>query len=253
MNHLTTLLQNYRRALNHATIIYSSNDETSEYLKKRMKKGQLSKLSQMTELCIDDSYLRDREQLRHVTQDTVHIIVSGRLMYRKGLMVLFDALLQMKTEQSYVVDVYGDGVQREELKSYVNNNGLDDRVVFHGKVSFQEMQECYKNADIYVLPSLRETTGTALLEAMANKLPVISFKQNGAKYVVEDDAGILVRLGTTEETVAGLAQAIQKLIESPELRMNYGDNAYKKVREKYTWSKRVEMMDGVYRAISDSN
>lgn len=253
MNHLTTMLPSYRRALNYATVVYSSNDETTEYLKKRMKNGQLSKLSQMTELCIDDLYLQDREHLRHITKDTVHIIVSGRLMYRKGLMVLFDELLQLKTEQPYIVDIYGDGVQREELKNYVNDTGLDNRVVFHGKVAFQEMQECYKNGDIYVLPSLRETTGTALLEAMANKLPVISFMQNGAKYVVGDDAGILVELRTTEETVAGLAQAIKTLIENPDLRINYGNNAYKKVQDKYTWSKRVEMLDSVYRAISESN
>ncbi|MBQ2880995.1 MAG: glycosyltransferase, partial [Clostridia bacterium] len=61
---------------------------------------------------------------------------------------------------------------------------------------FEEIQQRYKEADIYVLPSLRETTGTALLEAMANKLPVVSLNQNGAKLVVTEDSGILVNVNS---------------------------------------------------------
>lgn len=58
---------------------------------------------------------------------------------------------------------------------------MENRVFFHGNIPFAEMQEQYKKADVYCLPSLRETTGTAVFEAMANKLPIIALNQNGVK------------------------------------------------------------------------
>ena len=67
------------------------------------------------------------------------------------------------------------------LEKKVKTYQLENRIVFHGNISFTEMQKQYEKADIYCLPSLRETTGTAVFEAMANKLPIIALKQNGVK------------------------------------------------------------------------
>jgi len=45
-----------------------------------------------------------------------------------------------------------------------------------GKLSYEKMQEMYNKADVFVFPSLRETTGTVIVEAMAHSLPVICIK-----------------------------------------------------------------------------
>lgn len=62
MNRITTLVPSYHRALQRAAIVYSSNDETSECLRKRMSRLDRNKLVQMTELCIDKDYLDEREK-----------------------------------------------------------------------------------------------------------------------------------------------------------------------------------------------
>lgn len=162
MNRITTLVPSYHRALQRAAIVYSSNDETSECLRKRMSRSDRNKLVQMTELCIDKDYLDEREKIVKERSAVVHIIVSGRLIYRKGVQVLLEAASRMNTVTAYRIDIYGEGDQESVLKEFVKASGLSNIVFFHGKIPFSEMQKVYKEADIYVLPSLRESTGTAV-------------------------------------------------------------------------------------------
>ena len=246
MNKLTTVLPGYRKALRNAAVIYSSNDETTAYISHRMGGMDTSKLIQMTELCIDSDYLSERESLQKEAGQTVHIVVSGRLIYRKGIDLLLDAVARVKTSAPFVVDIFGEGNQEAYLKKKAVECGLAGKVLFHGKVGFEEMQSQYKKADIYILPSLRETTGTAVFEAMANKLPVIALNQNGVKHIVQKDAGLLIDVHSKEQILKDFAEAIKTLIEDPALRIQLGECGFKKIKEKYTWESRVKLMNDVY-------
>lgn len=249
MNRLCPSFPGYRRALRHAAVVYSSNDETTACLSSKMRPADRRKLIQMTELCVDGQYVAQRDRLCKVAGDTVHIIVSGRLIYRKGIALLLDAVRRIQTEQPFVVDIYGEGDQKDKLLQQAQENGIADQVKFHGKVSFEEMQDRYWEADIYVLPSLRETTGTAVFEAMANKLPVVSLRQNGVKHIVEPDMGILVDIRSAEQVLDDLADALKRLIEDPKLRQDMGQAGYRKISERFTWDDRAESMSRVYEQI----
>lgn len=246
MNRFMTLIPGYKKALNHASLIYSSNDETTECIQARIKEEHIEKLQQMTELCIDEGYLLEREGLEKENCKTVHVIVSGRLIYRKGIAMLLDVVKCIRTDVPFVIDIFGDGNQRQILQQLTERNKITDKVIFHGNVSFDIMQQNYKKADIYVLPSLRESTGTAVFEAMANKLPVVALNQNGVKYVVEDDAGILVDVISKEQIIQDMAIALKCLIEDKELRESLGNNAFEKIKCKYTWTSRAKQMSIVY-------
>ncbi|MBO5213252.1 MAG: glycosyltransferase family 4 protein [Clostridia bacterium] len=250
MNRFTTALPGYKKALRNAALVYSSNDETTACMRSRMRSENADKLRQMTELCIDDQYLNDRESLQKENCDgVVHIIVSGRLIYRKGVALLIDALSRLQTDVPFVLDVFGDGDQKDILIEQVRSYGLENRVVFHGKISFEEMQQRYKDADIYVLPSLRETTGTAVFEALANKLPVVALNQNGVKHIVEQDAGILIDIESKEQILDDFASALKKLIEDRPLRLRLGQAGYTKLKEHYTWTKRAKQISEIYREL----
>lgn len=127
--------------------------------------------------------------------------------------------------------------------------GLENTIFFHGKISFVEMQEKYKEADIYCLPSLRETTGTSVFEAMANKLPVIALNQNGVKDIVEDDCGILIHISNREQIIREFAAALKYMIENPNMRQIWGNTAYYKILNKYTWTKKIIQMNKVYESL----
>ena len=73
---------------------------------------------------------------------------------------------------------------------------------------------------------MRETTGTSVFEAMANKLPVIALNQNGVKDIVEDDCGILIHISNREQIIREFAAALKYMIENPNMRQIWGNTAY---------------------------
>lgn len=250
MNKLFTMLPNYKKALNHSAVIYCSNDETQAIISKKIYPDRSKRIKHLTELGINDLYIKEREKLVKGDNDKVHILLSGRLMYRKGIQLLIDAVRYLETSIPYVIDIYGDGEQKKELLDIVKKYGLSEKVIFHGKVSFIEMQEKYKKADIYCLPSLRETTGTAVFEAMANKLPVIALRQNGVKYIVEEDAGILVDIIDEQQVVKDFSSALKILIENHNKRISMGYRAFQKIKQQYTWNVRIENMNHIYECLN---
>lgn len=237
----------YKAGIRKAAAVYVSNDETIEVMRKHI--GNKVTLHQMCELGVDEEYLNERKNLRHLRKDKVHILMSGRMMYRKGIELLLDALLKLETEIPYVIDLYGGGHQIEEVKKQIADRSLEKNVIMHGKIPFGEMLEVYAKADIFVLPSLRETTGTAVIEAMANKLPVVALNQNGVKYLVQNDAGILVNIDTKEETIENLAKALKTLIENESICIAMGNSGYERLRENYTWEKKQQEMMDIYKII----
>jgi len=248
LNRYMVRMPSYKRAVNNAKYVFVSNDETANAIKAVISESNRWKVIQKTELCINKEYLIERESLTHDMPDneTVHIIVSGRLIYRKGISLLLDAVEKVRTKNNYVVDIYGDGPQRKYLENTIKEKRISSNVILHGKVDFAELQNRYKTSDILILPSLRETTGTAVVEAMANKLPIISLNQNGVKALVGTEAGILVNIQTKEQIVVDLAKAIEKLVDNLELRLAYGNRAFDIIKEKYTWDRRAEEMNDLY-------
>lgn len=211
--------------------------------------GHIGEHATFCELGIDSDYLEERSELKHEESEIVHILVSGRMMYRKGIELLLDAVSVLETDTAFVVDLYGGGHQIEDVKNQIQEKKLENRVVLHGKVPFDEMPSIYAKADILALPSLRETTGTAVIEAMANKLPVVALNQNGVKYLVGDDCGILVDIKSKEETVLGFGYALKKLIEGYNLRVKLGNNGFQRLSNEYTWEAKSKAMMEVYQSI----
>ena len=243
INRAAMLEPSYRKAMRRAAAIFVSNDETKAAISCAVKRSQ--PLRQMCELGVDEQYLKEKSSLYRQPEEKVHVLVSGRLMYRKGLELLLDACLFIDTEMPYVVDVYGGGHEEDDVRAQIRERKLQDKVILHGKVPYEQMSEVYQKSDVFALPSLRETTGTAVVEAMANKLPVVALKQNGVKYLVGDDAGILADIGTKEETIQNLAAALQMLIDNPTLRASLGARGHEKLKE-YTWEAKAKQMKKLY-------
>ena len=247
MNRSLIMLPNYKKALAHADVIFCSNAETEEVIKKKVKYSDQDKVHRLTELGINDDYLKEREYLLHNDLRKVNILISGRLIYRKGIELFLDSVNRLETNRPYIVNIYGEGDQKQFLKEKVREYKLENQVIFHGNISFAEMQEQYKKADIYCLPSLRETTGTAVFEAMANKLPIVALNQNGVKDIVQKDCGILVDICSKEQVIKDLAVTLKTLIENDSMRCTMGENGFRKIQNHYTWSQRVCMMNEIYR------
>jgi len=166
--------------------------------------------------------------------------------------LLIDAVATIQSSREYEVQIFGDGSERKRLEEKTEKLGLSNIIKFYGKVDFKVMHDNYQKADIFVLPSLRETTGTSVIEAMANKLPIVALNQNGVKYLVAEDAGILVDVRTRDQIINDMGIALAKLIDNDKLRVKLGIRGFNKIYKEYTWEQRAKYMIGIYRDIVSS-
>jgi glycosyltransferase involved in cell wall biosynthesis len=134
------------------------------------------------------------------------------------------------------------------LEKAVRGCGLGDKVLF---VGFQaDPAAWYPAMDAFVLPSLTEGTPMALLEAMANGLPVIASSVGGVPAILSNgENGILV----PQADPTGLVEAMQAVAGSRELRMKLSDGAILSVRENHDVNSWIRKVCEVYRTMLQEN
>lgn len=123
---------------------------------------------------------------------------------------------------SLTLEFYGDGVDLEKSKLMVKELGLDNHVIFHGKVD--DVMSHIKNSLMFVSTSDYEGISNSLIEAMALGLPVVTTNSSpgGARMLVSNKVnGILVDTGSINQ----IAEAIIELVENPEYADKLGENA----------------------------
>ncbi|MBI2486506.1 MAG: glycosyltransferase family 4 protein [Deltaproteobacteria bacterium] len=200
----------------------------------------------------------DRQNYSRLTR----ILSVARLIEPKGLVYLLKACKVLK-ESGYLFRCEIIGGPEEPLYTnyYIMLKNLhmllelDDCVFFLGAQPFNKVLERYRSADIFVLPCViaedgtRDITPNALIEAMAMKLPVISTNITGIPEIVEDGVnGILVP--TNDEKA--LAEALIKLIENHDMREKLGENARKKVEERFDINKNIVKYIALFEGVTNS-
>jgi glycosyltransferase involved in cell wall biosynthesis len=100
-----------------------------------------------------------------------------------------------------------------------------------------------------VFPSLREGTGTVIVEAMSYGLPVVALNIHGARCVLNEDCAFLVPVTNKKQMVEDYRSAILSLYHDPELRRKMGESGRRRVQEYFLWDKRGKAMNDIYRQV----
>ncbi|GAK57003.1 glycosyl transferase group 1 [Candidatus Vecturithrix granuli] len=174
----------------------------------------------------------------------VRILFVSRLIRRKGLQFLIEAIPQIAQQAKFpfVIKVVGDGPDKQEFLQLVKENRVEEHIRFYGYVDHADLPHYYLDADIFVLPSLAEGMPNVVLEAMGSGLPVVATRVAGSEELVQDgENGFLV----DAKNVEALAQALITLINQPELREQMSKGA-KMMARKYTWNIVTEHYTALY-------
>jgi len=192
----------------------------------------------------DGSQIREKLELE---EDETLITYVGRIVYHKGLEYFVQAADYLEDENVQFLLV-GTGDFRSELEGIIEREGLEDSVMFAGRVPNEELPNYYAATDIFVLPSVSrlEAFGIVALEAMASCVPVIVSNIPGVRdVIVEGKHGLLADPMNSED----LAGKIRTLIENPDMAERMGKNGRKRVEENFTWSKVAEEIEEVYESV----
>ncbi|MFH1620601.1 MAG: glycosyltransferase family 4 protein [Patescibacteria group bacterium] len=171
--------------------------------------------------------LRDRWKVRD--QDVV-LITASRLSLKNGVDDLVRSLVHLPL--NYKVVIAGEGEDREKLSNLVEELKLEDRVIFLGKKSHDELPGILQASEIFVRASISEGLGNSFLEAMAAGIPIIGTPVGGIPdFLIDGETGVFCKPHDPES----IAMAVLRIQEEPGLREKLVINGNDLVSREYEW------------------
>jgi len=208
---------------------------------KALPSGYQGKVYQVAESGVDLSLWQPITYDDLAPNQPVRFVFLGRFVDWKGMQFLVEAFKLVAEKNNAVLEMIGDGELFEATKAQAKALGLQERIIFHGRLPLSVAADLMRSCHVYVAPALRESGGCALLEAMAAGFPIIATNWGGPGEFVNSSCGILVEPTSRQEFVDGLAAAMVRLANDPELRQQMGLASQQRVRTNYyDWDSKVD-------------
>lgn len=204
---------------------FSRSDSPSEDLKRLEKvavdkSDELVTVSEMLRKEIEQNYGRASKVIHNgfSVPETSNIDVKeilniegpmifylGRLAEQKSVQLLIYGFQKMEKEATLVIG--GEGEMREQLEQFVEELGLEDNVVFTGRIDSSFLGDYYREADVFVSPSRNEPFGLTVTEAISSGTPVVATECGAAEIAGE-------AIFTVDHTSDAIKRGIEKAMES---------------------------------------
>ena len=245
LNRLSLLQPSVRRSLAQAHAIFVSNQTTLNFLPPACH-GKC--------VIVPPNALRPEEQ--HLPETRVRedsrpfqLLYVGNCVATRALPIVFDALRDSRLEKEDVkLTIVGSGPALPMWERRVNEHGLKQKVEFAGQVSRDKLPEFYGRAHVLVFPALRDSGGSALLEAMARGLPVICLDWGGPGEMVDARSGVKIPVQHREETVRKMAAAIMRL-HSAQTRAELAQAARDRALKLFRWEAKGALLASTYQRL----
>jgi len=172
------------------------------------------------------------------------ILHVGRVTKEKNIDFILKALEKpLKKSDGIKFVIASDGPHRAALESRVKKLGLQDKVIFTGYVSEEELDSLYKESDVFVMASRSETQGLVLLEAVKRTLPVVvADAPIISDFVAENSVGIVSR---------NFSSDVMKMVADRRARERFRNNC-RRTLKKYDINRCTRQLLGVYSSLSSS-
>ena len=213
--------------------------ETSKYTNKNID---------ITPFGIDLNLFRQVKSKDVHAGDTITIGTIKTLEEKYGIGTLIDIFARLHSkypELPLMLHIVGGGSLEDPLKEQTLALGIENQVIFFGRIPHEKVPANLNLFDIYAALSISdsESFGVAVVEASACELPVVVTNIGGLKEVVEDRVtGFLVPPKNVEKSM----ESFEKLIFSKQLRQEMGRKGRERVEKLYDWKNNVDEMIKIY-------
>ncbi len=232
-----TLKQSYRRA--------SAVLGVAPYVKELIGDSNIQRFEVMSELGV--------EQLNHARVDSkrrgIRLLHIGRGVRTKGLRDSIRALAFVKDIPGIHLDVAGEGEEMAVCKQLAKELSVIHLITFHGQISRAQVDDLYRQADIFCFPSFREPSGSVIFEALSFGLPSIVANRGGPGFVIDDSCGFKIDIAAPDTFARQVASAIRTLATMPELRKRLSHGAYSKISTIGLWPSKIANLLDLYQSI----
>jgi len=167
-----------------------------------------------------------------------YILFVGTLQPRKNLPALIEAFARLapKYPRLKLVLAGGKGWQTEEIFAAPSKWGVQNSVIFAGRVSDEELDDLYSGAALYAQPSITEGFGLPVVEAMRKGVPVVA-SSGGALAEVVGRSGVVVPIGP--QFASNLAKQMDKVLSNDSYKSTLVASGHRRAKE-LNWQKAAE-------------
>ena len=217
-----------------AKYIIARTDDTASFIPDKYKDKVLTCL----ETSIDLNEIVPKEYANGEKHDVVKFIYTGRIINIKGLELVFRAIAKSKYKDKLELLLVGSGNQKAYLNELADRLKIRNSINFVGKLDRADLLRSLRDADVYILPSLKEGGTWALMEGMGAALPVICLDSSGMHVITDDTCAIRIPVDSVNKTIEKYRVAIDTLYEDADLRRRFGLNARKRIEEVFNWNQK---------------
>ena len=186
----------------------------------------------------DINFIKRREL--GIPEDSILLLSVGELSKRKNHEIIIKALSILRNPNVYYI-ICGEGDLRYYLTNLCETLGLKDRIIFTGFC--HDVDELYKEADVFCFPSKQEGLPVSLMEAMASGLPVICSDVRGNRDLVQHGQGGYV---SKHNSIDSFVNNINQIINNKKIREEFCNHNLKEIR-KYELDEVRKQMVHIYR------
>lgn len=243
-----TLLKNVMAVFNHCDEYYAVNEKIAEifyeYGTKHLALVQKNG-TDFTPVQDEEKAIRTVNETFAIPADAPLFLFVGRICKLKNVFFLVQSLSKLKNKNFRMIFA-GTGQDVEELKKFVDRLGLEETVVFAGKVTDKEMLKAlYFRAKLFLFPSNYDASSLVQIEAASQKTPTLFLKNAATAATVTENVNGFLANGTPEEYAA----KIEEILENEELYDRVSEGAF---RDLYvTWDDNVKTLKETYKATID--
>jgi glycosyltransferase involved in cell wall biosynthesis len=245
LNRLCLGAPSVRTSLKSASGILVSNRTTLAFLPAEYR----DKCFVVSPNAVRDDDLESLLPARPVSSAAFQIVFAGACAPTRAMPLVFEALAG-GIGAEWKMSLAGNGPALGYWKSEAHRLGISDRVSFLGNIPRDELASIYERASILVFPALRDSGGSAILDAMTKRIPILALDWAGPGEMVDSSSAVLVATRDPQSTVAGIRAGLQQLAADPELGKSLAENAFRRALEKYSWTGKFAGIDRLYRELA---
>lgn len=201
-----------RQGLRKAGVIFARTADTKNLLSPRLR----AKTYVQMELGVMPTQIGAPRPVRQAPRK---LLYAGRLLYWKGVHIAVEAMAQLVANMPDAqLTIVGNGPEEARLKTEIAQRGLGANITFVSWMPQEQFLRLYDTHDLFVFPSLHDSTGWVVLESFCKGLPVACLNLGGPKDIVTPQSGIVVDTAglDTSGVATRLAEELRTLLTDPE-------------------------------------
>jgi len=210
-----------------AELIYVTSEQTRDLIPLRFRNKTRVQLAIGYEETNENTYARSD------SSNTFRVLYVGNFLYLKGMHLGLEAFaILCKQVPNAVLTMVGHGPEEKKWKGLVEKLGIAHCVEWVSWVDQNELARIYKQHDVFLFPSLHDSGGMVVLEAMASGLPVVCLELGGPGVIVDKSCGEVINVKGNNQNIVidDIAAALLRLQESSSLQNELSEGALDRVK-----------------------